>query len=64
MVSPQVNLHQRGDVKRAVGPARGGEPNDSPFNPSWDSFFKNGSLPTPDLMSERATQVQPDRERL
>ena len=49
---------KRVDV-RAVGPERIIAPADA----AWDSFFLSDStLPSDDFMTERADQVQPERE--
>jgi antitoxin VapB len=36
----------------------------SPATSSWDSFFIGSTMPTPDFMSERASQIQAERESL
>jgi antitoxin VapB len=59
-----AELRLPSEVKRVDVRARGQERIISPLNQSWDSFFKDGPLPTPDFMSERASQTQPGREDL
>ncbi len=36
----------------------------SPATSSWDSFFTDSTMPTPDFMSEHASQIQAERESL
>ncbi|MBA3591415.1 MAG: AbrB/MazE/SpoVT family DNA-binding domain-containing protein [Methylibium sp.] len=36
----------------------------SPVDAAWDSFFRNGPMPTEDFMPERASQHQAPREPL
>ncbi len=57
-----VELRLPSDIKRVDVRARGVERIISPLNQSWDSFFKDGPLPTEDFMSERASQLQAKRE--
>ncbi len=59
-----VELRLPSEVKRVDIRARGIERIISPLNQSWDSFFKDGPLPTADFMTERASQAQAERERL
>jgi antitoxin VapB len=59
-----VELRLPSDVKRVDIRARGVERIISPLNQSWDSFFKDGPLPTADFMTERASQSQTERERI
>jgi antitoxin VapB len=59
-----VELRLPSDVKRVDVRARGVERIISPLNQSWDSFFRDGPLPTSDFMIERAGQSQGDRESL
>ncbi len=59
-----VELRLPAEVKRVDVRARGVERIIAPLNQSWDSFFKDGPLPTADFMDERAGQSQGDRESL
>ena len=59
-----VELRLPSEVKRVDVRARGVERIISPLNQSWDSFFKDGPLPTADFMGERASQSQAERESL
>ena len=59
-----VELRLPADVKRVDVRARGVERIISPLNQSWDSFFKDAPQPTADFMSERASQLQAERENL
>ncbi len=45
---------------RAVGPERV----IAPIDQVWDSFFLDGPTVSDDFVPERASQEQPDRERL
>ena len=51
-------------VKHVDVRARGVERIIAPVNVSWDSFFLGAQAVSGDFMSERATQVQADRESL
>lgn len=51
-------------VKRVEVRAVGNERIISPLGQTWDSFFLNGPKVSDDFMSERASQVQPEREAL
>lgn len=44
--------------------ARGNERIIAPLGQSWDSFFLEGPVVSEDFMTERASQHQPERERL
>lgn len=59
-----AELRLPSDVKRVDVRARGVERIISPLNKSWDSFFKDGPMPTPEFMGERASQSQAERENL
>jgi antitoxin VapB len=59
-----AELRLPSDVKRVDVRARGVERIISPLNKSWDSFFKDGPMPTPEFMGERASQSQLERENL
>lgn len=49
-------------VKRVAVRACGQERIIAPLNSSWDSFFLDGPQVSEDFMTERASQVQSDRE--
>lgn len=59
-----AELRLPSDVKRVDVRARGVERIISPLNKSWDSFFRDGPMPTPEFMGERASQSQAERENL
>ncbi len=52
------------DVKQVTVRARGKERIIAPLKSSWDSFFIDGVRATDDFMTDRATQVQAERESL
>jgi antitoxin VapB len=51
-------------VKKVVVRARGVERVIAPAGQSWDSFFMNGPAVSSDFLSERASQIQSEREAL
>jgi len=51
-------------VKRVEVRVNGNERAITPENHSWDSFFLSPLMPSDDFLSERAEQVQIDRESL
>ena len=51
-------------VKKVEVRSKGQERIISPVTSSWDSFFLGSTTPTPDFMSERASQVQSERDSL
>jgi antitoxin VapB len=51
-------------VKKVEVRTKGLERIISPATSSWDSFFLGSAAPTPDFMSERASQSQPERDSL
>ncbi len=52
------------NVKKVDVRAVGNERIISPVGQKWDSFFLNGPVVSDDLMLERASQEQPEREAL
>lgn len=50
------------NVKRVDVRARGCERVIAPLGHTWDSFFVDSPAVADDLMANRASQVQPDRE--
>ncbi|MBU1426083.1 MAG: antitoxin [Gammaproteobacteria bacterium] len=51
-------------VKKVEVRSKGQERIISPATASWDSFFQGATMPTSDFMSERASQIQADRDSL
>jgi len=51
-------------VKQVSVRARGNERIIAPLAESWDSFFIDGPVASPDFMEERAAQQQAEREAL
>ena len=51
-------------VKKVEVRTKGVERIISPATSSWDSFFLGSAAPTPDFMTERASQYQPERDSL
>ena len=51
-------------VKRVEVRAKGVERIIAPVGHRWDNFFLNGPEVSEDFMSERSSQVQPEREEL
>lgn len=51
-------------VKKVEVRSKGQERIISPVTSSWDSFFLEATTPTPDFMSERASQSQSERDSL
>lgn len=49
-------------VKRVEIRARGVERVIAPVGHGWDSFFIDGPMPADDFITERASQMQPERE--
>lgn len=52
------------NVKKVDVRAKGNERIIAPAGQTWDSFFLNGPTVTDDFMSERASQIQAEREAL
>lgn len=52
------------NIKRVEVRAIGNERVIAPVDQSWDSFFLSSPLPSEDFMTERATQMQDEREAL